>query len=98
CAASAIEASSRWPADESQSKDYYAKNDAVINERPQSAATQIMQKPPDDKAPGDRAHRNSHNERRGQQGMNAAPVLMHIPKRLAGRRGDRRCRKQKRKS
>src|SRR5260370_20935596 len=85
----AIRASSRWPADESQSKNYYAKNNTVIYKRPQPAATQVMQKPGNDEAAPEGAHRRAHQE----VGLNhavQATLLVHLAQRLARSRADGR--------
>src|SRR5260370_13568590 len=93
----AIRASSRWPADESQSKNYYAKNNTVVYKRPQPAATQIMQEPGDDEAAGEGAHRHAHQEVGIQHAVQAV-LLVHVVQRLARRLGDRRAGKQERES
>ena len=84
---SAIVASSRWPADESQSKHYYAKNDAVINKRTKRTAAEVMQEPGDDQAAGNGADRHAHQKGGFQDGVQLVR-LMHIPKRFGGRAGD----------
>src|SRR5262249_30170776 len=61
-AASEIRASSRRPADESQSKHYYAKNDSVIHKRKKRAAAKILKEPGDHRASGYGADRDADYE------------------------------------
>src|ERR1017187_1798111 len=93
--ASAIEASSRWRADESQSNHYYAKNNAVVSKWTQSVAPQIMQKPRDHRAARPRPPHDPRHKLRREKSVQQVR-LVHVPERLGRRAADGRRGKQKR--
>src|ERR1019366_872602 len=92
-----IRASSRWPADESQSNHYYAKNNPVVHKRSQSAATQIMQEPGNHQAAGEGADGHAHQEVGMQDAVQAA-LLVHVVERLGGSRANGRGGEQEREA
>src|SRR5439155_13914460 len=92
-----IRASSRWPADESQSNNHYAKNYAPIHERAEPAAPQITQEPGDHGAAGEGADQHSDDEIGGEDAVEA-DLLVHVIEGLARRRGNSRGGKQERKT
>src|SRR2546422_11368243 len=74
CAVSVKRASSRWPAEESQSDCYYAKNPAGKNEEAQSGPLKALQEEGDDDAPGYCADQEPHREGDPPGRGKAAPV------------------------
>src|SRR5205814_8147842 len=72
-----IRASSRWPADESQSNYYYAKNYAPIHEGTETAAPQITQEPGDYGAAGQGTDQDSNDEIRGEDTVQPG-LLVHV--------------------
>src|SRR5438034_8808822 len=82
CAVSEIRASSRWPAEESQSDYYYAKNQTVINEEAQRVPLQVPEEECDHGATGRGADGNPQHERDSHISGNAA--LLHQMMQRAG--------------
>src|SRR5438876_1920559 len=97
CAVSEKRASSRWPAEESQSDYYYAKNQAIKNEEAQSVPLKVLQEEGDDDAAGHRADQDPQGEGHPHVGRNAA-LLHQMMQGAGGGAGDGGGGQQKRES